>query len=115
MIGLFSSSYRSSLIHACRFTEIPGKPHWWDGVLRTKAIENAIDDLLVTDAEPPEGFVLTVLWPWESGSLNGWEIAETDIPGRYASCSNITSYGISKDLVRKVWSPQGLGKCGAND
>jgi hypothetical protein len=65
-----------------RFAEIPGKPHWWDGVLRTKAIDTAIGELLDTEATPPAEFVLTVLWPGESGSLNGWKIVETDVAGR---------------------------------
>lgn len=29
-----------------------------------------------------EDFTLTVLWPNESGSLNGWRIVEVDVPGR---------------------------------
>lgn len=65
-----------------RFAEMPGKPHWWDGVLRTKAIEAAIDELLDAEATTPIEFELTVLWPRESGTLNGWKIIETDVAGR---------------------------------
>ncbi|KAF9519352.1 hypothetical protein BS47DRAFT_1358216 [Hydnum rufescens UP504] len=67
------------------FEEIPGKPHWWDGTLRTPSIQHAIHDLLHDPQAPRTGdspFTLTVMWPHESGSLRGWQIRQVDIPGR---------------------------------
>lgn len=68
-----------------RFEEVPGKPHWWDGVLKMDSVQNAMDELLNAELDPyaPVHFSLTTLWPSESGSLRGWMIIETETPGRY--------------------------------
>lgn len=71
-----------------RFTEIPNKPHWWGDTLQTPSYEVALDELLApippnaVDHSEDNESTLTTLWPSESGSLNGWRIEDTEIPGR---------------------------------
>lgn len=70
-----------------RFHEVPGKPHWWDNTLTMQAVEDAMAELLEDDSdsrsERLSNFTLTVLWPRESGSLQGLRILETGVPGRF--------------------------------
>lgn len=72
--------------YRCRFHEVPGKPHWWNNALTMQAVEEAMKKLLEDDSDTQPArlndFTLTVLWPRESGSLQGLKILETNIPGR---------------------------------
>lgn len=68
-----------------RFEAIPGKPHWWDGALKTPAIQEAVQELLDAPDVPRQNFTLTVMWPSESGSMSGWRVEEIEVPGRFAT------------------------------
>ncbi|ORX36656.1 hypothetical protein BD324DRAFT_626687 [Kockovaella imperatae] len=74
---------------AVKVVDVPGKDHWWDGMLNEKPILNFIQKLRHTTplswAEMrKKGFTLTCANPAESGSMAGIRIADVLIPGRLA-------------------------------
>ncbi|KAF8319982.1 hypothetical protein DL93DRAFT_2074299 [Clavulina sp. PMI_390] len=96
-----------------KFQEVPGKPHWWDDTMKSPAMEDAINELVHTArSSSVKAFTLTVMWPRESGSLNGWQILETSVPGRLAKLSvhgnavrtsNVYAFSAStKDVVTAI-------------
>ncbi|EME47892.1 hypothetical protein DOTSEDRAFT_69726 [Dothistroma septosporum NZE10] len=74
------------------YVEMPGQPHYWDGVLTTRALRDFYEQQIALVAEKRSGtpldlrdFTLTVANPGDTGSKNGVEILQLAVPGRYGS------------------------------
>ncbi|CAE6416164.1 unnamed protein product [Rhizoctonia solani] len=66
-------------------TEVPGKPHFWDGVFKDEPVSTIVKELVASpypNSNKETPFTLTVAWPSESGSMRGWRISEATVPGR---------------------------------
>ncbi|PWN46705.1 hypothetical protein IE53DRAFT_391128, partial [Violaceomyces palustris] len=90
MAALVSSwNHRSGLMDKVRISEIPNKPHWFDGIFTDPDVQDAIDAKCTWEKnpgykmpQPLRRFTLTVANPQEAGSKQGWRIIELSVPGR---------------------------------
>lgn len=105
------------------YHEIPGMPHWWDGVFTTDPLRHfykkqvALATVkLETDFFDVPGFSLVVINPGDTGPKYGFKITQLQVPGRYGrfdvevnaltrQCSLRTSN------VRMGYIPPSVAKC----
>ena len=83
-----------TLLSILRISEVPGKGHWWDTLMKERDVDEAIAAKCTEDRNPgftmpdfPERFTLTVANPSEAGSKGGWSIREIETPGRLSKLS----------------------------
>jgi len=73
------------------YIEIPNTTHWVEGyfasVTEAPAFLDAVTQLTAIMPRPslPSQWTQTVMWPRESGSLNGVQILRVSVPGRCVS------------------------------
>ncbi|KAK4631568.1 hypothetical protein CLAFUR4_03715 [Fulvia fulva] len=74
------------------YVEIPGQPHYWEGVLTTPPLKEFYEQQLALSNGKTTGvplnlrdFTLTVANPGDTGSKNGVKVLQLAVPGRYGS------------------------------
>ncbi|KAK3705806.1 hypothetical protein LTR37_013113 [Vermiconidia calcicola] len=74
---------------ASTFFEMPGKPHYWDGIMTTKPLGEFFKEQLATERASQMGppvnlreFSIVVASPGETGSKNGVQVLELITPGQ---------------------------------
>ena len=66
-------------------SEVPGKPHWWDGVVDDDRMQAFYDQHLYTEVPRPLEFSLRGVNPATLGSRGGLSLAQLEVPYRAAS------------------------------
>lgn len=74
-----------------RVSEVPNRSHHWPEFMQETDVQSAFDAKLQSTLNPHfqmpshlNHFTLTVLNPEDSGSKQGWKIAQVEVPGRIA-------------------------------
>ncbi|KAI7545227.1 alpha/beta-hydrolase [Hortaea werneckii] len=103
---------------ATEYYEMPGKPHWWDGAMTTKPLQNFYRRVLdaplkLSSLAQNNDFVVVSTSQGDMGPKNGVSILSTITPGQLAkihivydpetkdcslSCSNVHALQLSEDF-----------------
>ena len=69
------------------YDEVPGKGHWFDGILSDQRIQNFLDIFLDKTINPnldmppfPDSFTLTTMNPFSTGTKGGIRILQLEVP-----------------------------------
>ena len=94
-VPVYNSRLLAQRIHQAgansTFFEVPGKPHYWDGVMTTQPLrdfyQHHLDNQDAATAKsvlPPNDFTLVVANAGEMGSKKGVQVVKLSVPGKLA-------------------------------
>ena len=73
------------------YDEVPGKGHWFDGILSDDMVQRFLDNILDKEINPnlelppfPDAFTLTTMNPFSTGTKGGIRILQLEVPFRIA-------------------------------